>query len=564
MVWLLLVVAWLGAAADGTGRLKNYDIWKDLPSKTLIELGKRFYLADKSDSALVCFNIIANRHYTVSSNDKETQRMAARAMNFLGILYTYYYPEYNKAHQYLLQAQRIAKSLDDQKLLAATYTNLGNIHWIDSFYSNDGQLDRQTIETHQKAFEMALSANDPKSIILTASNIAKIAEDTLYAPLVREDLNQFLRYQIPDSMRQYEYVKTCCQAIIEQNSGNLDAAMSLNDQALDEVYGETDKDREINRTSILIKKFHLLVKMHRDQQAMDIINALIDQGKAADDHHLLYFYYKNLSEYYYERKDSVTGDQYEFQALREKDIVLNKNKLLDANKTEFLFQIDEINAEVQELNYRQRLMKIIAWCIAAVVLLILGFLYLLWRKYKQEQEKNRKLYENNLALLAAEEERRQQIIQAEEHKYQSHQMEEGEQSDLLHRIFYVMETNEEVYQESFTLDRLAELVEAGSRYYVSQVLNDYYHQSFPEMVNDYRIREACRRINDREHYDQFTVQAIAQSLGFKSYPNFVSNFKKFTGLTPSAYRKQGKAGPVSELPSVLEPPSIPPKEGEVS
>ena len=125
-------------------------------------------------------------------------------------------------------------------------------------------------------------------------------------------------------------------------------------------------------------------------------------------------------------------------------------------------------------------------------------------------------------------------------------MEEGEQSDMLHRIFYVMETNEEVYQDSFTLDRLAELVEAGSRYYVSQVLNDYYHQSFPEMVNDYRIREACRRINDREHYDQFTVQAIAQSLGFKSYPNFVSNFKKFTGLTPSAYRKQGKAGPVSE------------------
>ena len=102
------------------------------------------------------------------------------------------------------------------------------------------------------------------------------------------------------------------------------------------------------------------------------------------------------------------------------------------------------------------------------------------------------------------------------------------------------------------------MVEARSSKYVSQVLNDYYHQSLTNVVNEYRIREACRRINDREHYGQLTVQAIAESLGFKSYPNFVTNFKKFTGLTPSAYRKQGKTVPVSE------PPSVPSKEEEVS
>ena len=30
VVWLLLVLVWLGAAANGTVRLKNYDIWKNL------------------------------------------------------------------------------------------------------------------------------------------------------------------------------------------------------------------------------------------------------------------------------------------------------------------------------------------------------------------------------------------------------------------------------------------------------------------------------------------------------------------------------------------------------
>lgn len=545
MLWLLLV-AWLGAAADGTGRLKNYDIWKDLPSKTLIQMSRGFYEGDKPDSALLCLSIVANRYYTSSNNNSDELQREAAAMNVLGILYTYYFVDYNKAHQVLLQAQKIAKATGNQELLAATYNNLANIHWIDSFYSNDGQLDHQTIETHQKAFETALASGSPKSIILTASNLVKIAEDTTHTALVRDDLNQFMRYQIPDSLRQYEYVKNICRALFERDRGNFEAAIALYDKALAEVHGENAKDQEIHRTDILVSKFYLLVKMGQDHAALDIINRLIDRSKATGDHHLLYFYYKNLSEFYYDKRDSVMGDRYEFQALREKDIVLNKSKLLDAEKAEFLFQIDEINAEVQELSARQRLTKTIAWTVAAFTFIVLVLLYLLWRRYRQVQENHRRLYENNLALLAVDDERRRLLLEyaakldEEPAKYQSHQMEEGELSDLLHRILYVMETCNEIYDNEFSLERLAELVEARSSKYVSQVLNEHYHQSFTSVVNDYRIREACRRINDREHYGHLTVEGIAQSVGFKSYPNFVNNFKKFTGLTPSAYRKQSK------------------------
>ena len=42
ILWLVVAVAWLGAVAGGTGRLKNYDIWKDLSSKTLREMGHRY------------------------------------------------------------------------------------------------------------------------------------------------------------------------------------------------------------------------------------------------------------------------------------------------------------------------------------------------------------------------------------------------------------------------------------------------------------------------------------------------------------------------------------------
>ena len=547
MVWLLLVVVWLGAAADGTGRLKNYDIWKDLPSEQLRDIGRRYFDNNNIDIALVCYAILANRYYTTPKSDKEELKWIGSAMNELGIIYTYFFVDYEKANRYLLQAKKIAEQNGNKKLRAATYVNLRNIRIVNDTFLGDGTISDSTINLHHYAFEASLDANDPESVLISAAGLAHMTASSPKRKVMLDDIKQFLNYKLPDSIKKCECVYDYCKAAMELSRGNKEAALSLYDQALSHVYYKEERNQEILTINILEDKCRLLLELNRYQDMLDILEGFVQQGEATDDHQLQYNAYQALAEYYHGiANDKPTGDRYELMALREKDIMLKENKLLDANKTEFLFQIDEINAEVQELNYRQRLMKIIAWCIAAVVLLILGFLYLLWRKYKQEQEKNRKLYENNLALLAAEDERRQQVIEAGEHKYQSHQMEEGEQSDMLHRIFYVMETNEEVYQDSFTLDRLAELVEAGSRYYVSQVLNDYYHQSFPEMVNDYRIREACRRINDREHYDQFTVQAIAQSLGFKSYPNFVSNFKKFTGLTPSAYRKQGKAAPVSE------------------
>ncbi|MBR1475621.1 MAG: helix-turn-helix transcriptional regulator [Muribaculaceae bacterium] len=548
MMGLLLVLVWLGAAADGTVRLKNYDIWKDLPTKTLMEMGGRFYNECKADSALMCYNIVTNRYYTDSSKDNNQLEMYVRAMNQLGILYTIFYPDYEKAHKYLLQAEKIAKDNHYLSVLSAVYGNLSNLYHIGCIYSNNGNLDDRTISTNHLAFETAIESNDPAKIITAAFNVAYVSDDSVGIQVFRKDLKWFLNYTIPDSLKHQEYVKYFCRGALEESEEHYETALQWYEKALAYVYHENARVMDISRNVILTHKGNVHIKLHQDQKALDIVYGFIKQAKANNDSHGLYGAYLSLSEFYHNvKKDSILGDRYELLALREKDIVQNKNKLLDSEKTEFLFQIDEINAEVQALATKQRMTKMIAWGITAVTIIIVGLLYLLWRKYKQEQEKNRKLYENNIALLAAEEERRQQIIEQQQTtKYQSHQVEEGEQSDLLHRILYVMETNEEIYDNDFSLERLTELVDATSKNYVSQALNGHYHQSFPNIVNEYRIREACRRINDPEHYGQYTVQAIAQSVGFGSYPNFVTNFKKFTGLTPNAYRKQRATQPPAD------------------
>lgn len=59
-------------------------------------------------------------------------------------------------------------------------------------------------------------------------------------------------------------------------------------------------------------------------------------------------------------------------------------------------------------------------------------------------------------------------------------------------------------------------------------------------VNEYRIKEARRRLMDIHTYGNFTIASIAIDVGFKSNANFNLVFKKVTGITPSVYQMMAK------------------------
>ena len=88
----------------------------------------------------------------------------------------------------------------------------------------------------------------------------------------------------------------------------------------------------------------------------------------------------------------------------------------------------------------------------------------------------------------------------------------------------------------FSLDKLSNLVNSNSKY-VSQVINETYHKNFNSFVNEYRIREARRRLTDIEQYGNYTIQTISESVGYKSSTTFINVFRKITGITPSMYQR---------------------------
>ena len=74
------------------------------------------------------------------------------------------------------------------------------------------------------------------------------------------------------------------------------------------------------------------------------------------------------------------------------------------------------------------------------------------------------------------------------------------------------------------------------------MINDAYDKNFKTLLNEHRIREACRRMADQEHYVHLTLQAIYEDLGWTSAAGFIQSFRKVNGMTPSMYQKLLRKG----------------------
>ena len=142
-------------------------------------------------------------------------------------------------------------------------------------------------------------------------------------------------------------------------------------------------------------------------------------------------------------------------------------------------------------------------------------------------KQKRELYEQEIKEL------KQKLAEkgeATRQKYISSSLDTEAKQRIVNKIAEVLETSTEIYSADFSLARL-------NYKYVSQVINETYHQNFNALLNDYRIKEACLRLNNHEQYNSYTIEAIAESVGFKSRSNFVSTFKRITGITPSEFQR---------------------------
>jgi AraC-like DNA-binding protein len=142
-------------------------------------------------------------------------------------------------------------------------------------------------------------------------------------------------------------------------------------------------------------------------------------------------------------------------------------------------------------------------------------------------------------LLQAHEIEQRKEMGHKSQRYQKSGLTDQKASQYLTKLKRFMEDEMPYLNPELTLNDLAEQLKIPS-HNLSEILNTRLHQNFFDFINQYRVDEVKRNLEDprKEH---LTLLSIGLDAGFNSKSAFNAIFKKYMNLTPSEYRQNTRS-----------------------
>ena len=97
-----------------------------------------------------------------------------------------------------------------------------------------------------------------------------------------------------------------------------------------------------------------------------------------------------------------------------------------------------------------------------------------------------------------------------------------------------LEQKEAYLDPNFKLAFVAKKLNTNTAY-LSQYFNQVMQKSFSEYTQELRIHYVLQKLVDAPYFRKYTLQAIAEEVGYKDANTLVRVFKKQTGLSPNYY-----------------------------
>jgi AraC-like DNA-binding protein len=123
----------------------------------------------------------------------------------------------------------------------------------------------------------------------------------------------------------------------------------------------------------------------------------------------------------------------------------------------------------------------------------------------------------------------------QEVKYARSSLKEEQAKAHLDKLLSVMETEKPYLDSNLKIQHLSEKVGVSS-HHLSQIINENLNQNYADFINSYRINEAKRLLLSPE-YELEKILSIAFDAGFQNKATFNASFKKYTGMSPTEYKK---------------------------
>ena len=168
----------------------------------------------------------------------------------------------------------------------------------------------------------------------------------------------------------------------------------------------------------------------------------------------------------------------------------------------------------------------------SIALAFIGYIYY-QRKRKAKQTKNIQI---QLPEDVQEPEKQEKTVEL---KYKTNKISTEECQRLTEKLEALMHRDKPYTNPDLKIADLATML-GRSAHTLSYLFNQHLNRNYYDYINDYRIEEFKRLINEDE-YSKYTLGALAELCGFSSRASFFRYFKKATGITPNEYiRSIGK------------------------
>ncbi len=299
--------------------------------------------------------------------------------------------------------------------------------------------------------------------------------------------------------------------------------------------------------------------------------------------------YLCLSEYYNKIGDLRGSSNFLLDFYTKKDSILSAREVNSIGNMPLTNQIDQLSVQFQQERETKERLSIILWIAVPFAVVLLLFVIFLYRARRKERKYTKEIYRKNVELLKEEEASRLKIKALQEEvnslekniqelrgvlndkqsagasvsssdslspekttseglsgedtsnvgRYRNLQIPEETEKVILEKVREMLDDTNLICNSNFSLIKLSEAI--GYSYkQVSQVINDKTGNNFKTMLNEKRIKEACRRLIDQENYGSYTIEHIARSVGFQSRSHFSVCFKSVVGISPSDFQRNAR------------------------
>jgi len=438
---------------------------------------------------------------------------------------------------YYLYNNGLDKEALDQYLIANKYAKQNNneeqqidiLQFIGSMKYNSGNY-VEAIPIFEKQLKFlerqpSLEIDFQEDYLITLDNISKSYlrgnnPDSAFF-YVNKGISLSLRYK--DMEMYYRFLL---------NSGEAYYKLDNYKRALDSLNKVESKLSSVSLAICLYYKAKIYEKEHLDKAIPELKKIDSIYQKTQNPFLELRDVYKTLFDFY-TQKDNYEEQLINVQKLIKVDSLLDINFKYLENSVAKDYEIPKLKQEKEklesQLQKKDRINSIIIFI--ALVSIIASVFFVL--RFYSIQKSYKKRYLSIIHESSAKKE-----LPNRESKNRELNIPLNVIDQILDRLI-VFEQEKEFTENGLTLAKLSRKMDTNSSY-LSKIINHHRSKSFAQYLNGLRIEHAVDELKNNTQLRNFTINAIANEVGFNNAESFSKAFYKRTGLKPSFFIKKLK------------------------